>query len=365
MSKKDRKQRKKSTARRRADQHSSGYETTILKIPEGLSFYKLEKGTHIIDIVPYTVGAGNPFADEGELHYERTFHIYRSIGIEEKSYISSSKTFGKPDYIQEWRNTESKNPDVDSDTLKQFAPKERQIFLVYDHSEPEKGLKIWECSWFLFGKALDSRISNSDDEDGWDLFYYTDDDGMSLKLTVEEEIGGGYKFNKVTGIDFRKRKKPLPDEIINHDICLDALLIETKYEDLKRIFKGGDAKEDEDKTSSDDNEPEETDDMDDEGFPDEKTEPEKKKEKKKEISTAKDKGLSKGDDVTYDGEKYAIFKISKDGTSLALVDDDGEIVKAIGVDEVTLVEVDEPEANDEPEKSDKSSDDDEWDEWDD
>lgn len=359
--KKDKRERRKSTARRRAEQHASGFETTTLKVPEGLNFWELKTGTSEIDIIPYIVGGkGNKFADKGELHYERTFFSYRYIGIEEKHYVCSSKTWGKPDYIQEWRAKEAKKDDIDADTLKQYNPKERQVFLIYDHDDKSKGLQLWEISYFCFGKLLDSRITNAPEKLGWDLFYFPDEDGMSLRLTIEEETGGGYKFKNVMAIDFVAREDPLPDEIVNHKICLDDLLVETPFEKLKNIFKG---------VSSDDNEPEES-----SGEPKKerkkkpKTEPEEESDDEPEEDvekTASDYGLEKNDEVLYKGEVHTIMKISKDGTSLMLLDGNEDLVKAISPADVELVKDDEPEEESQESKDkDKDENWDDGDEWD-
>src|SRR5690606_17628626 len=105
MSRKER-ERRKSTARRRAEEKTSGFSTTTLNLPEGMSFFEFKPGVHTVDVIPYTVKkgkhtpGGNPYAEEGELHYERTYYMYRSVGPEEKPYVCLAKTFGKPDPIQ-------------------------------------------------------------------------------------------------------------------------------------------------------------------------------------------------------------------------------------------------------------------------
>lgn len=321
-----------SAARRRAEQHTSGFETTVLRVPEGVGFYELKPGTHLVNVIPYTVKkgkdtpGGNPFAEAGELYYERTFWSYKKIGTDEKSYVCSSKTFGEPDFIQEYRQKESKNPAADADYLKALAPKERQIWLLQDVKDPDKGIQILEISYHLFGKLLDSRIKNSTEDDGWDLFYFPDEDGLTLRLTVEEVSGGGYTYTEVTAIDFVKRKEPIPEKIIKHTIDLDELPVKTPYEKLKDIFLGvHDGKQkDEPSDKSDDKS---------------KDEP-KKEEPKKEstLPTAEKAGLKVKDDVRYRGKTCTIIKISPDGTSLTLMDnDDAEVFKAIGVAEVELI----------------------------
>ena len=325
MQREDREKRV-SAARRRAEQHATGYETTVLRVPEGVGFFDFKEGTHLIDVIPYLVKkgkdvqGGNPFAETGELYYERTFFTYRSIGVEEKSYVCPSKTFGEPDYIQEYRQKESKNPAADADHLKSLNPKERQIFLIYDRKETEKGIQVLEVSFHLFGKLLDSRIKNSSDEDGWDRFYFPGDDGMTLRLTVEEKSAGGYKFSEATAIDFLRRKEPIPKKILDHRIDLDEMPIEIPYEKLKSIFLGvTDGQKMEDQENS------------------KRVESAAKKEgtkKEVKVTTATDLGLKSRDSVLFKGRRHEIVKISPDGTSLTLLDENDEVVRAVGLDEV-------------------------------
>ena len=350
MSKKrERKERKKSTARRRAEGHATGFSTTTLKLPEGLNFFEPKKGIRTIDIIPYTVGEGNPWAEKGELHYERTFWKYNKIGIEEKNYICASKTFGHKDFIQEWRQKESKNTDTDAQVLKDLAPKERQLFLVYDNDDKEKGLQLWEYSYHNFGKALDQMTKTSSEKSGWDLFYFPDDDGMTLRLDIGEAKANFGSFDKVLSIVFMPREETLPNEIVNHGFCLDDMLVETPYEELKSIFLMGDSSE-----------PEGSEPESDEA--EESEEEEKKDVAPKSDPTAKDFGLSNQDDVMYKGEKHTIFKISKDGTSLTLIDENDDIVKAVSPAKVTKIEDEEGEESQDNEPEEKSDSDGEWDE---
>ena len=118
MSARDKRERRQSAARKRAETHSTGFETTSIKMPEGLSFLETEKGIKTVDIIPFKAGKGNPFAEQGELYFERTFWTWRRIGAEEKTYCGLHKTFGSKDPIQEWKNEQAKNPNADQAYLK-------------------------------------------------------------------------------------------------------------------------------------------------------------------------------------------------------------------------------------------------------
>lgn len=344
-----------STARRRAEEHVSGYSTTLLKLPEGLSFFELKDGTHYIDVIPYKVKrgknqkGGNPFADEGDVHYERTFWKYGRIGPEEKDYVAPGKTFGELDYVQEYRQRQSKDPAADADEIKSLNPKERQLFLVYDREAPKKGIQLLEISYHTFGKLLDSRIKNSREIDGWDWFYYTDESGFTLRLTVEERSAGGYKFNEVVAIDFLKRESPLPENIINHGVDLDEMLVRVPYEKLKAIFLGEteeDVKPEDANGQKEERRPMERK-VDQPPFDERKSEPAKERTPEpKKIPTAQDAGLSVQAKVRHlpSGKNGMIAKISGDGTSLTVMTDDDEVIRAIAVNEVALVDANAPSA---------------------
>lgn len=366
----DRKERR-SLARQRAETHASGYETTLLRMPEGLRFWEVKEGTIDIAIVPYICGEGNPFAPKGEEYYERTFWMYKRVGPDEKPYVCPSKSFGKTDYIKEELTREMKNPNADKDYIKTLQPKERQLFLVYEVENPEKGIFLWETSYHLFGKLLDSRVKNSRDRDGWDQFYFPDEDGFDLRLTIEKVSSGGYSFLEVTAIDFMPRREPIPKEIAEHEYCLDDMLICPSYEDLKKAFLGADVfddggdddsedasrsnrgrtrsreKEDDSQSSrsrsssrsrdrdndSDDGDRKSRSRQEKDDDSDRKGGEGRKKSSSKPI-TAEEAGLEEGDLVKYKGENCEIVRISGDGTSLTLMDSNDEPIRAVGCDEV-------------------------------
>lgn len=349
MSKKtERREKRKSLARQRAETHSSGFETSKLRIPEGVEFFKLKEGRMLIDIVPYIAGKGNEYAPQGEEYYERTFWSYNKIGPEEKYLVCPSKTFGHKDFIQEEVQRLSREDNPNKDLIKSLTPKQRQLFLIWDHDAKDKGVQLWEFSYHQFGKALDLRIKDSTEAEGWDLFYFPDTDGMSLRLTVEENKPYGLQ---VKFIDFVERKEPLPDKIVKHGICLDELLIVPSYEELKAAHLGSDYEKE---SQSEESTPESEDDN-------------------GKDPTASDYGIEAQSTVTYKGKELTVIGISPDGTSLKLLDEEKDKVEtAISPADVKLVsksEVTEEPSSEEGEEvvemNDSTDGDAPWDNWDD
>jgi len=318
MSKRKKKDKKKKrgtaeAAKRRAETHKTGYENTAFEIPEDKELFALKSEKSVkLDIIPYEVGEDNPYADPGTLHYERTYFVHRSIGVDETAYVCLSKTCGEKCPICEFRSKLAKDPDADEDLIKDLAPKERQLFNVIDTKNRSKGVQIWEISFHLFGKQLDREIRESDEDDKYEKFAELED-GFTLKLGIEEGHSGKASWFGVVSVNFKPRKEDYDEDILEETTCLDDILIIKDYDELKEIFlqtadeddekpkkkkskekKGKDEDEDEDDNNNGEDEENDVDvDEDDEDgdFDDEEDgeEEEEESKKKKSKKTAKKK----------------------------------------------------------------------------
>jgi len=192
-------------------------------------------GSYRIDILPYKVGKGNPYADEGTLHYERTYWVHRGVGADEDTYVCPAKTAKKPCPICEYRAKLERDPNADEELIRALAPKERQLFNVVDLAAQDRGVQIWDNSYHLFGKLLDSRIRNADDDEDFARFCELEG-GLTLKLTAEEKSMGKNKFCDVTSIDFKPRKDDYTEEWLDACYCLDDIVKVLDYDSLRKIF---------------------------------------------------------------------------------------------------------------------------------
>lgn len=390
MSKK-RREKRESTARRRASQKKSGFSTTKFQLPEGLGFWDFKDDVTRIDIVPYIAGKGNPWAKEGELHYERTYYQYRAkIGAEQKRYVTLGETFGVRDPIQEYRNEIARKVPQDKTEedelnalVKSLEPSERQLWLIYDHNQKDKGVQLFDFSFHKFGRLLDKRVDSSTEEEAWDEFYFPDEDGFTLKVTWENDSQWGLG---AVAIDFIARREPLPEEIVNHGYCLDDMLVQTPYEKLYAIFHhqqiDDDSAKNEDATGAESNTK-----QDSKTATQDEEEPKKESKKEKETTAPSQEKKSPSktetqespfkrlDVVEYEGKKCTIMKISGDGTSHTLVDDNDDMIKAVSADEMKpwvdkkekpKQEEKEPEEDEAPfDSKDDDDDDDDENPWDD
>lgn len=319
----NREERKRASARRRVETHDTGGGSNYIRLPDGWSFLSIKPGKYRLDFMCYKVtkgkgdDGGNPFFETGELAYERTFFVHRGIGPNQDWYLCAAKTLGQPCPVCEYRAKLARDPSADEDVIKELAPKERQLWLPKDLSDPDQNY-VMEFSYHLFGKQLDAKIRSGDEEDGYD--YFADpEDGLTVRVNFEQSDRG--KWVEATDIEFKPRRDKYDLDTVDEMPDLDAILVATPYDKLKRIFlQTGE----EEKSDDDDR-------------PTKRTSArgaEKSTKAAPKTATADDAGLEEGDEVEYDGELCEIVRISKDGTSLILENEDGETIKPVGVDEV-------------------------------
>lgn len=226
------------SARDRAEKKQSqgSFSASYLKIPQGVKLFKPKVGVMLLDILPFVTGDGNPCADPGLLHYERTYHLHPRVSADGNPYMCPRLSSKSPCPICEHRTRLLKaNDPHNEDLVKDMAPKERQLFNVVNLKEPEKGVQLWDISYHLFGKLLDARIRNADEDDGWDRFAALEG-GFTLKVGFKESTFGGRTFLEAETIDFKPRKEDYSEEDLEKVLCLDELLIEPDYDELKEVF---------------------------------------------------------------------------------------------------------------------------------
>lgn len=346
---KENKERKRISARKRAEEHKSGFQNTALNIPKEVEMFGPKKaGVYRIEIIPYVVpkGAGNPNMDDGEPYFERTYWRHPAIGPDNSNLVCPKKTVGKKCPIcEEWAQM-NMDPDATKDAKYALKPRERQLWNVFDYGEPDKGVQIWDVSYAWFGELVDDKIKLSEDDDDEDRHYeyYADkEDGLTLKLGMKDNVFLGKTSQKCVSVDFKKRREPIDPELFDASTVLDDLLIIEPYDKIKAIFLQTEDEDDDD------------------------DEPQEKLKSVEELSKSDDFDMEKGDKVKHDKHGVCtIAKISGDGTSLTLIDKEDELHKGVGPDEVEKVKANKDKTKKEKSKPKKEEkDDDEWDDNDD
>lgn len=244
-----RKKRQRASASKRAEKRAAGDRSTIRK-PDGISFYKKKEGIRKLNIVEYKVGKGNPFADEGRFHYERTFYVhYIPVPGGKAGRICARKTAGKKCYVCDHISKLQQDEDADEKLIRDLLPRERQIFLVNDPKDDENPLQIYEDAYGNFGERLDKEITaEKEDNPDVEAFAAPGEEGKTLKVGFTEESFAGNKYLAADTIKFLPRNEDADSDIWEHDHCLDAMIVIPDYDTLKKEFLGEDDEdEDEDK----------------------------------------------------------------------------------------------------------------------
>jgi hypothetical protein len=313
---------KRAGSKKRDKVIKSGGKTTI-NIPDGVELFIPKEKSFRLDVILYEAGEGNPCCEPGEWYYERTYYTHR-VGPDNKYMVCPAKTAGKPCPVCEERARIAKDPDGDEDQLKDLRPSQRQLWLVRDRDDEDAGVKLFDFSFWNFGRNLDDLRKEADDDEEHISDFDDPDAGAILRVKFRESSGYGLE---AFAIDFRPRPKGIDPELMNHGICLDDILVIPEYDALKNLFFQIDEEEEEEE------EPKEK-----------KRRSRKKKEEKEEeeeptkVATADEKDIEEGSVVTHEEHgKCEVVRISRDGTSLILEDEEGDKHRAIGVDEVELV----------------------------
>lgn len=269
MAKKGKMSMKERILKRNSEKKAQRMGGKKFEIKGDVNFLKIKKGTMLLDIIPYPVSVDtNPEVDKGVDWYQRTIYTHRNIGIEDNTYICP-KTIGKPCPICEEYSALKKDPDADADSVKALKPQEREIFNVVDQKEPEKGVQLWDISYFCFGKKLDIEL-----EENPDMADFSEvEGGKTLKVRFKEEaIGKTTTFLDTSRIDFMDRED-IDQDILDKVIDLDSILNVMDYDALNNIFMGV---TEENIQEEEEEEPEE-----------EEEEPEEEEEEKKEVKKTK------------------------------------------------------------------------------
>jgi len=228
--------RRYTSARERAEKLKTGFTSAALKLPEGIQMFQPKPGRYLLDIIPFVAGEGNPWADEGQLHWERTYWTHRSVGANGDTLTCPRLTVKERCPICEHRLRLMKNADEDDEELvKELSPKQRQLFQVINLKDPDKGIQLWDISFHLFGKMLDARLRNSEEDEGWENFFHLEG-GLTLKVALAEKTYAGFTYVEAEAIDFRARGEDYDEEILDKGCCLDELILVPEYDDLKKTF---------------------------------------------------------------------------------------------------------------------------------
>jgi hypothetical protein len=112
-----------------------------------------------------------------------------------------------------------------------LRPMRRGVYAVWDLADKEAGPKIWYTPFNSI--ELKAQKAAKDLETG-EIVYYTDiDEGSNLYFTFEDKGNYNYEYDN---FQFKARKKPIPDEILESVPSLDEFLVIPSYDDVRLAF---------------------------------------------------------------------------------------------------------------------------------
>lgn len=313
-------------ARARAEKQESGGGPSAFKVPKGLSLFKWEKpGTYKLRVLPYVVSdrdIDHRFADPDFEHFEYSYWVHASLGLDNRGkHCCLRETFHKPCPICEWLNTLDRWG-TDKETYNTYRPKQRQLFALLDTESKDKGIQLYETSFFSgagqmsLGQWIDNMIKANPDK--YAGFFHLQD-GMNLHINVKQgkPFNGSPTWNiaHVEAVE----AKDLDDSIMDDIPALNDLPIELSYEELDEIFQqkqGAGNKTQVANKSKDDDEGESS-------------------WSKKPKAKTEDLDFEAGDEVVFDGDTYTVKRITHEGV-VVLEDEDGIVTKVDDPSEISL-----------------------------
>ena len=119
---------------------SSGKFKGIFKEDLQVPSWKITASEHLIDILPYIVGEGNPNPKlkPGDIHYVLTLFVHNGVGVNENQYICLSRNYSKPCPVCEYQNS-LKQAGEDYDSLKYLNPTRRSLYNIIVYDDQKEG----------------------------------------------------------------------------------------------------------------------------------------------------------------------------------------------------------------------------------
>jgi hypothetical protein len=354
----DRRQRerfkvKMANVREIAEKQQRGFSPASVVLPKGVrSFSFREEKVYKLNPIAYVAGDHNPNAKAGFTTHELTYYTHSGIGLEPRDHHCCLRmNWGEPCPVCE-EAQRLRDQGADWDTIKSLAHRKRQLCQWVDQRDQDKGIQVFEGSYYRgFGELLDEKLLQAAEEDPESpiLSFCDPNGGMFLHVRAKKQSfkteGGAASYISPTNIEMVPRDG-ISQDLFDKAIDLESVLKKLSYEELDEILHqtGGKKKakakardDDEDEDEDEDEDGEEvsrngrhTDDDDEEN-----EEPEEKE-------------LTAG--MTVEHEDYGectVVKVSPDGSSLTLKDEDGKTHKAVDPADVTILEASEPDDEDE------------------
>lgn len=237
---------KKGKVSRNAAKQSRGSQYGYLNLPKSVSVFKEEPASRVqLDIMPYVVtDPAHPDRDEeweiavpDSLWYKRPYWLHRNIGPNNDVMVCPRSAGNVCPICAHRDELLRKGADWDDDTVRALKPSMRNLYVVIPrrHKNYAEEPHIWDISQYLFQDKLNEEIQEDEEYETFpDL-----EEGLTLRIRFSEESIGSNKFAETSRIDFKERKKPYPESILDDIPNLNEILDIPSAKAAEALFFGG------------------------------------------------------------------------------------------------------------------------------
>lgn len=259
MAKAGDRERKVITAQGMLDAQPTGAKA-YLKLKEGLKLFVPNKGqSYKLIFLAWKAGKlNNTVEKKGDYATNRFIAVHQRVGAGDESFLCPAR-YGRPCAVcQHFGKLKAQGADWDK-VLRHLKAKDREVWFVHDtEAKDKKNLLVWDESVHLFGNAFRATFSK---REAW-MAFADPEHGCVVEVEArEKKIEQSSCIDFTQGIIIEKRAKPLPEFLLAamDRYCIDDCVVETPYEQVKKLIGMADEGDDEPEpeTESDQEEEEE------------------------------------------------------------------------------------------------------------
>lgn len=237
---KEKKARKVASARDVAKATGGGKRALkVINLPGHIGQWKFDRtGLFKIDIVPYEASKGDKSGKEGFLVPYLAYEAHE-IGPDNERWCCPERMANKPCPVCKFQRKLKVDPHASEDRIKALYPRKRRIYLFRDRDDKERRLFAYETGVKKsFGEVIDQAMEFGGEDENFDNFH-DPEEGYWLSINVVEDTFNGNKYNKPALVQFQKRTKPMPDDLLDKAPSMTDLLVIPSYEELEQMFLEG------------------------------------------------------------------------------------------------------------------------------
>lgn len=235
------------------DKGGAGASAFDWKKVKDVKFYKMTKGGHRFNIIPFVIKSKNHprvragTTEIGKLDYGFDVWIHKYVGGY-NHLLCLKKTFNRSCPACELQAELEKKGKVEE--AGKLKSKRTVLYNVIDADDEDEGIQVFEVAHFLFEKELiEAAKETSDNGELINFANVRNGKIVAFRASPAKYEGGSYfKFKNFT---FEDRDERLPKDVVDDAISFDELLHIPTKEETEKILYGDDEDSDDDDEDDD------------------------------------------------------------------------------------------------------------------